>query len=242
MAHSRWYTTSLSVFRNLIVLLILSGCSATHRFQYHYTLIAPPGGATGVIEDEQARVRLTPAAGGGVMHLEVTNKSPQPIAIVWSQSYYLDPLGRRRQAFQTDGQQLVHSPGWFVEDTLLLPGSEMRTTVRPGTLATARPPDVGRIRSPADPRLPPEDDSYTYSGTGQVSGPFTLNPFTASRYASGEVVVSSAPPAFLPATGKSPTLGPSYEGRTFRFVVTLQHSEGITPYAFTFQITDVQVE
>jgi hypothetical protein len=217
---------------------VLSGCRAAHRFAYQYALVAPTSGTEGVIEDDQARVRVVPTADVGVVHLAVANKSPLPIVIVWSQSYYIDPLGHRRHALQTGGQQVIRSPGWFAEDMRITAGGEIRVTVRPGGLPVERPVRSGQGRNPVDPRLPPEEDAY---GTAQVGGQFTLNPFTASRYEGGTMVLSGAPPPFVPPAGDTVELGQAYKEREFRFVLTLRHSDGITPYTFTFRITDVQV-
>jgi hypothetical protein len=55
------------------------------------------------------------------------------------------------------------------------------------------------------------------------------------------MVLSGAPPPFVPPAGDTVELGQAYKEREFRFVLTLRHSDGITPYTFTFRITDVQV-
>jgi len=69
----------------------------------------------------------------------------------------------------------------------------------------------------------------------------SLNPFMVSRSTAGEVTVSTAPQPLLPASGNTPTLGQAYRGREFRFVLALLFDTGITPYTFTFRITDVEV-
>jgi hypothetical protein len=223
---------------NLCLLLLFGGCKAMHHFQYCYALIVPTSGFSGVIEDAWGQVCLVLAEEVGLVHLAITNKGPQTLTIVWAQSYYLDPFGRRRQALQTGGQEIFRAPGWFIADTRLEPGAELRVTVRPGGLPVSRPPQVGRPRSAVDPRLPSDDDIY---GTAHASGQFTVNPFTALRYESGEVVVAGTPTAFLPTAGDSAALGESYKDREFRFILTLRHGQDLTPYTFTFRITDVEV-
>jgi hypothetical protein len=238
MARGQHRSAGVRLLWSILFLLALSGCQAAHRFEYDYALIAPISGTEGVIEDDQARVRVVPTDEVGVVHLAVANKSPLPIVIVWSQSYYIDPLGYRRHALQTGGQQIIRSPGWFAEDMRIAAGGEVRITVRPGGLPVERPVRGSQGRNPVDPRLPPEEDAY---GTAQVGGQFTLNPFTASRYQGGTVVLSGAPPPFVPSTGDSVEIGQAYKERDFRFVLTLRHSDGMVPYTFMFRITDVQV-
>lgn len=238
MARGQRRSACVRLLWYILFLLALSGCQAAHRFEYDYALIAPTSGTEGVIEDDQARVRVVPTDEVGVVHLAVANKSPLPIVIVWSQSYYIDPLGYRRHALQTGGQQIIRSPGWFAEDMRIAAGGEVRITVRPGGLPVEQPVSGGRVRNRVDPRLPPEEDAY---GTAQVGGQFTLNPFTASRYQGGTVVLSGAPPPFVPPTGESVEIGQAYKERDFRFVLTLRHSDGMVPYTFMFRITDVQV-
>lgn len=224
---------------SIIMLCLLSSCSGTHRYQYQYAMIAPQEDQQGIIEDTQARVQLIATAEVGVFAMEISNKSVDPIAIVWAQSYYLDPFGRRRQALQAGTQRVFRAPGWDIADTRLGPGATIRVTVRPGPQTTLSTPEIARIRSPADPRLPPEDDTY---GGVQTGGQLAINPFVATRYTGGEVAVSGAAAPLVPASGNSPALGASMQDKEFRFVLTLRHGLGYRPYTYTFRITDVQVE
>ena len=47
----------------------------------------------------------------------------------------------------------------------------------------------------------------------------------------------SSPPAAI-----RPPLGQAYKGREFRFILALQFDAGVTPYTFTFRITNVEVQ
>ena len=69
----------------------------------------------------------------------------------------------------------------------------------------------------------------------------SANPFIVSRSAEGNVAVSTAPQPLLPTGGKTPTIGQAYQGREFRFILALQLDAGVTPYTFTFRITNVEV-
>jgi hypothetical protein len=86
--------------------------------------------------------------------------------------------------------------------------------------------------------VPRDEEFYTsLQGGGQI----VLNPFTVSRYADGSVALSSAPMPLVPTSGDTPAYAETYEGQEFRFVLALQLGANITPYTFTFRITDVQV-
>lgn len=56
------------------------------------------------------------------------------------------------------------------------------------------------------------------------------------------MAVSTAPQPLLPTRGNTPTLGQSYKGQEFRFILVLQFDAGVTPYTFTFRITNVEVQ
>jgi hypothetical protein len=127
----------------LLVLLGLSGCSAAYHFQYRYTMISPPGG-TGGVEDAQVRIQLTPAPEAGVLHLTVANKSSQPIAIVWAQTYYIDPFGRRRQVAETGTHWFFRLREWFADDTRIAPRETLRLQVHPGGHQTYNPFTISR--------------------------------------------------------------------------------------------------
>jgi hypothetical protein len=239
MALAQLHDACQRCFWGVLILLSLSSCSAAYRFQYQYTLVAPAESPGGVVEDARVRLRVHPTAEVGVLQLAVTNKSAQPIAIVWAQSYYIDPLGRARRAIGAEAQGFVRAPGASVTDTRIASGAEVFTTVRAFGVPSTLPSRLWRDPEPSDPRIPLEEE---FHATALPTGSATYNPFTVSRYAGGEVVVSSTPPPFVPATGDTPTLGQAYEGREFRFVLALRLDTGITPYTFTFQITDVEVQ
>ena len=75
-----------------------------------------------------------------------------------------------------------------------------------------------------------------------ASDRLTANPFTITRSTGGEVNVSTSPQPLLPASGNTPSLGQSYKNRDFRFIVALRFDGRVVPYAFTFRITDVEVQ
>jgi hypothetical protein len=113
------------------MLLSLNACSPTYHFSYRYTLIAPPGGAEGV-ENDQVRIQLSPTPDSGIMQLAVVNKSPQSMAIVWDQTHYIDPFGRRRAATETGMQWFFRLREWFADDTSIAPGDTFRSRVQAG--------------------------------------------------------------------------------------------------------------
>jgi hypothetical protein len=127
----------------LLVLLSLSGCSATYRFQYRYTMISPSGGTEGV-EDDQVRIQLTPEPQTGVMQLTVANKLSRSIAIVWEQTRYIDPFGRRRQATETGAQWFFRPREWFANETSIVSGGTLSVQVHPGEHQTYNPLTVSR--------------------------------------------------------------------------------------------------
>jgi hypothetical protein len=130
----------------LLILLSLSACSSTYHFRYQYALVAPSGGAEG-IEDNQVRIQLYPAPENGLIQLVVANKSTQPIAIVWGQSHYIDPFGRRRPAMETGMQWFFRPREWFADDTQIDAGQTFRTRVQPGEHQTYNPFTVSRSAS-----------------------------------------------------------------------------------------------
>jgi len=150
----------------LLVVLSLSGCGAAYHFRYHYTLVSPPGAIEGV-EDDQLRMQLSPDPAGGIMEITLTNKSAQPFAIVWEQTHYIDPLGRRRQATETGMRWFFR----FTDDTHIAPGEVLRTRVQPGGPQTYNPFTISR------------------TGGGEVtlsSAPGTLFPTAGDRAAVGK--------------------------------------------------------
>jgi hypothetical protein len=219
------------------VCLTLSGCTAAYRFQYEYALVTPSAPGDG-FEDTRVRIRLAPTSEVGVFQLAVHNKNVQPIAVVWTRTQYIDPLGRSRPALEAGPQGLIRSPGWFVADSPIDPGSELRMTIRPGGPTSQRLVYPSHSIGSVDPRVPAEEEFDT---TARLQGHPAYNPFTVSRYAGGDIVVSSSPLPFLPTSGDTPTLGEAYKGREFRFVLALRQDRNVVLYPFTFRITAVAI-
>lgn len=222
----------------LLLCVALSGCTATYRFQYEYAMVAPSGQGEGT-EDAYVRIRLAPTAEAGGLQLAVLNKSVQPVAVVWSQTQYVDPLGRPRPVLEAGAPSLLRSPGSFVADSKIEPGTEMITAIRPGGTTGPRLARPSRSASNADPRVPAEEEFDT---AARMHGQTAYNPFTVSRYAGGEVVISAAPLPFLPTSGDTATLGEAYKGREFRFILALRQDSRIITYPFIFRITAVEAK
>lgn len=224
--HWRWF---------LLVCIALSGCTAAYRFQYEYAMVAPSEQGEGV-EDAYVRIRMAPTAEAGVLQMAVLNKGVQPVAVVWAQTHYVDPLGRPRPVLEAGAQGWIRSPGWFMSDSKIEPGAEMITTVRPGGTTGPRLARPSRSAVSVDPRVPAEEEFDT---TARLHGHPAYNPFTVSRYAGGDVVISSTPLPFLPTSGDTPTLGEAYKGREFRFILALRQDNRVVTYPFVFRITAV---
>ncbi len=188
----------------LAVLLSMIACSSPYRFQYRYTMVEPPGGSEG-IEDDRVRIRLNPIPDQGILDLALSNKSTQPIAIVWNQTHFVDPFGRRQQATEAGVNWFFKPMNWFSDQVAVAPGDNFRTRVQAG-----------------------RHQSY--------------NPFSITRQAGGTVHVSSSPRSLLPTSGTTSTIGETYQGRTFQFMLVLQVGEEEVQYPFKFRITNVEVE
>jgi hypothetical protein len=142
------------------ILLSLSACGSTYHFRYQYALIAPSGSAEGV-ETDQVRIQLSPAPDSGIMQLAIVNKSTQAIAVVWDQTHYVDPLGRRRPATETGMQWFFRPREWFADDTRIDPGHTFHARVQAGehqmynpfTLSRSASGDVA-VSTAAAPLLP----------------------------------------------------------------------------------------
>jgi hypothetical protein len=130
----------------VLLLLSVSACSSAYRFRYDYIMVDPPGGSEGV-EDEHVRIHLTPVARKGLLHLVVVNKTSQPIRIVWEQTHYLDPRGRRREASETGIGWFFRPQEWLKDGTLVAPGGEFRAQVQAGEHQTYNPLTVTRQAS-----------------------------------------------------------------------------------------------
>ena len=107
----------------------------------------------------------------------------------------------------------------------IAPGATWRGTVQPGGVPTTRP-------------LPTEIDQGSLS---PVDRQLVLNPLTVTLYKGGEMVLGSPAPSFLPNAGNAPALAEAYKGQEFHLVLGLQTGHDISPYRFTFVITDVRV-
>ena len=227
--HWLWY---------VLIGISLGGCSPTYHFRYQYTMVAPDGSNEG-IENERVRVRVTPTAETGVLQLTVLNKSAQPIYIMWTQTRYVDPLGQVTPSHQRRGLRLVQPCRLAGQGTRIMPGEAFQVTLRPGGFRTARPPSLSPYAGQPDLRLPFDPE---FQPSGRPMERASANPFTVSRSTAGEVAVSTTPQPLLPTRGNTPTLGQAYKGREFRFILALQFDAGVTPYTFTFRITDVEVQ
>jgi hypothetical protein len=117
-----------------------------YRFQYDYSMIDPPHGKEG-IEDEHVRITLTPVAHQGLLYLVVVNKTGQPIMIVWEQTYYMDPRGRRQTASETGMGWFYRPQEWFTNGTPIAPGHEFRAQVQPGEHQTYNPLTISQQAS-----------------------------------------------------------------------------------------------
>ena len=203
---------------------LLSSCSVAHRYHYDYTLKAPDKGVAGVIENDQVRVQVTPTEALGVVQLAVTNKSLELVAVAWQESYFVNPHGHRHQAVNTD-QGIIRAPEASMREGAIAPGATWRGTVQPGGVPTTRP-------------LPTEIDQGSLS---PVDRQLVLNPLTVTLYEGGEVALGSPASSFLPNAGNAPAVAEAYKGQEFHLVLGLQTGDDVTPYRFTFVITDVQV-
>ncbi len=222
----------------LLVGVSLSACNTPYHFRYHYTPVAAEGSSAD-IDNERLRVRVIPTDEVGVLQLTVMNKSAQPLTIVWTRTQYIDPLGHVRPAIDAGPSGLFGPPAWPAGGTLIVPGAAFQAAIRPGGFRATRAPSLSPYAGQPDPRLPPDPE---FQPTGRATDRGSLNPFTVSRSTAGEVTVSTAPQPLLPTSGNTPTLGQAYKGREFRFVLALHLDAGITPYTFTFRITDVEVQ
>jgi hypothetical protein len=142
----RPYAVLRSCLWGCLILLSLSACSSTYHFRYRYALIAPSGSADGV-DNEQVRIQLSPAPDTGIMQLAILNKSTQAIAIVWDQTHYVDPLGRRRPATETGMQWFFRPREWFADDTRIDPGQTFNARVQAGEHQLYNPFTLSRSAS-----------------------------------------------------------------------------------------------
>lgn len=238
MTLSRSGLARLRWFWCVLVCVSLSACSTAYHFRYHYTPVVAEGSSAD-IDNERLRVRVIPTDEVGVLQLTVMNKSVQPLTIVWTRTQYVDPLGHLRPVIHAGPSGLFGPPTWPAGGSLVVPGETFQATIRPGGFRAARAQSLSPYAGQPDPRLPPDPE---FQPTGRATDRVSLNPFTVARSTAGEVTVSTAPQSLLPTSGNTPTLGQAYKGREFRFVLALLLDAGITPYTFTFRITEVEVQ
>ena len=206
---------------------LLSSCGAAQQYHYDYTLKASGERAEGVIENDQVRVQATPTAALGVVQMAVTNKSLEPVAVAWQASYFVNPHGHRHQAVNPN-QGIIRAPDAAMREGDIAPGATWRAIVQPGGAPTTRP-------------LQAEPSRYQQGGLSPVDRQLVLNPLTVTLHEGGDVVLASPASSFLPNAGNAPELAESYQGQEFHLVLGLRTGGDITPYRFTFTITDVRV-
>jgi hypothetical protein len=81
-----------------------------------------------------------------MMQLTITNKYTEPIVLIWEQTYYLDPSGRR-QSVAESGMTWFHPSQWFSDDTRIAPGDSLRLQVHPGAPQSYNPLSWARTAS-----------------------------------------------------------------------------------------------
>ena len=209
-----------------VLAALLSSCSPAHRYHYDYMLKVSEKGAEGVIENDEVRVQAAPTEALGVVQLSVTNKSLEPVAVAWRETYFVNPHGHRHQAVNPD-QGLIRSPDASMREGAIAPGATWRATVQPGGTPTARP-------------FQAEPSRYQQGSLSPVDRQLVLNPLTVTLREGGEVVVASHASSFLPNAGNAPALAAAYKGQEFHLVLGLRTGDDVTPYRFTFVITDVR--
>ena len=140
------YPVCIRLLACVLLLLSISACSSAYHFRYDYIMVDPPGGSEGM-EDEHVRINLTPVARKGILQLVVVNKTSRPIRIVWEQTHYLDPRGRRREASETGIGWFFRPQEWLQSGTPVVPGGEFRAQVQAGEHQTYNPLTVSRQAS-----------------------------------------------------------------------------------------------
>lgn len=206
--------------------ILACACSAPHQFHYEYGLKASGGPTKGVIENERLRLQVVPTPALGVVHVAVTNKSLEPVALAWQETYFVNPHGHRHQAVDRD-QAVIRAPDASMREGGIAPGATWRSTVQPGGAPASRP------RPTESPR---------YQGDlSPVDRQLVLNPLTVTVYEGGEVAVGSAAASFLPGAGNAPELAEAYRGEEFHLVLGVRAGGDVTPYRFEFIVTDVRV-
>lgn len=131
-----------------VMLLGLTGCSTAYRFQYHYVMTDPPGGSEGM-QDENVQILIDPVPNQGLLDLAVMNKRTEPISIVWEQTYFVDPFGKRQQADEAGAGWFFRLQSWSFAGDQIAPGREFRARIHAGSRQTYNPFTVSRQASGA---------------------------------------------------------------------------------------------
>ena len=215
-----------SVLWGLALAALGVACSTPHQYRYDYALKASGEAARGVIENDRLRVQVAPTPALGVVHVAVTNKSLEPAAVAWQETYFVNPHGHRHQAVDRN-QAVIRAPDASMREGGIPPGATWRGTVEPGGAPASSP---GQVESPR------------YQGDlSPVDRQLVLNPLTVTVYEGGDVALGSAASSFLPAAGSAPELAEAYREEEFHLVLGLRTGDDVTSYRFDFVITDVQV-
>ncbi len=138
-----WTRTSPVLLTCVLMLIGLTACRQAYRFQYHYVMTDPPGDSKGR-ENARVRIHVTPVANKGILQLDVTNKSTQPIAIVWEQTHFIDPHGRRQDASETGTAWFFRPAAWLRDQTAIAPGGTFRARIQAGAHQSYNPVTVSR--------------------------------------------------------------------------------------------------
>lgn len=203
----------------MVLAALLGGCSAAYQYHYDYALKASGERAEGVIENDRVRVQAAPTETLGVVRLTATNKGLEPVAVAWRETYFVNPHGHRHQAVNPH-QAVIRAPDASMRQGVIAPGATWQGMVQPGGTPTTRP-------------LQTEPSRYQQGDLSPVDRQLVLNPLTVTLHEGGV--------SFLPNTGNDPALAEAHKGQEFHLVLGLQTGDDITPYRFTFVITDVRV-
>lgn len=148
MQGSLWHKMLLGWLIIGLAGLSVAGCSQAYRFQYHYVMTDPPGGSEGV-QDESVRILVTPVAKKGLLDLAITNKRIDPISIVWEQTHFIDPFGKRQLADEAGVSWFFRPQSWVADGATVDPGREFQVRVHSGSRQTYNPFTISRQESGA---------------------------------------------------------------------------------------------
>ena len=210
----------------LALAVLAVACAAPHQYRYDYALKTSGESAKGIIENDRLRVQVAPTKALGVVHVAVTNKSLEPAAVAWQETYFVNPHGHRHQAVDRN-QAVIRAPDASMREGGIAPGATWRGTMQPGGAPASTPRQV--------------ESSRYEGGLSPVDRQLVLNPLTVTVYEGGEMTLGSAAASFLPGAGSAPELAEAYRGKEFHLVLGLQAGAEVISYRFDFVITDVQV-